>query len=176
MAAPVAAGDLAQIPDRNGDGRGGSGGAVARLAGGRVLGCRLRREHRPRPRRGGDPAGRAHDRGDFDLMLEIININWRPAVEILILAVGIYYVFSFVRRTRGFAIMTRFLLVLLTLALASRLFDFKVLNWLLGTFSAIFAVAVLVIFQPELRRMLAQAGNLPLFHSLHGHRPNIEGI
>src|SRR5260370_34803998 len=143
MAAPVAAGDLAQIPDRNGDGRGGSGGAVARLAGGRLLGRRLRREHRPRPRRGGDPAGRAHDRGDFDLMLEIININWRPAGEILILAVGIYYVFSFVRGTRGFAIMTGFLVVLLTLALAGRLFDFKELNWLLAPFTPVFAVAVL---------------------------------
>jgi diadenylate cyclase len=109
-------------------------------------------------------------------MLEIINMIWRPAVEILILAVGIYYVFSFVRGTRGFAVMTGFLVVLLTLALASRLFDFKVLNWLLGTFSAIFAVAVLVIFQPELRRMLAQVGNLPLFQSFHEQRANIEVI
>ena len=50
------------------------------------------------------------------------------------------------------------------------------LRWLLGTFSAFFAVAVLIIFQPELRRMLAELGNLPLFASAHEQRENIEVI
>ena len=39
-------------------------------------------------------------------MLEILNTVWRPIVEILILAVAIQYVFSFVRGTRGFSILT----------------------------------------------------------------------
>ncbi len=43
--------------------------------------------------------------------------------------------------------------------------NLKVLRWLLGTFSSFFAVAVLVIFQPELRRMLAGIGQ----HSLVQH-------
>ena len=56
------------------------------------------------------------------------------------------------------------------------LLDLKVLRWLLGTFSAFFAVAVLIIFQPELRRMLAELGNLPLFASAREQRENIEVI
>jgi diadenylate cyclase len=52
----------------------------------------------------------------------------------------------------------------------------KVLRWLLGTFSAFFAVAVLIIFQPELRRMLAELGNLPLFVSVSEQREIIEVI
>ena len=110
------------------------------------------------------------------MIIQFLEILWKPAVEILILAVGIYYVFSFVRGTRGFSILTGFLVVLLTLALLTSFFDLVVLRWMLGTFSAFLAVAVLVIFQPELRRMLAQVGNLPLFQTPHEQRENIEVI
>src|SRR2546422_7713267 len=109
-------------------------------------------------------------------MLEILNTVWRPIVEILILAVAIYYVFTFVRGTRGFSILIGFLAVLLALAILSSFLDLKVLRALLGTFSAFFAVAVLIIFQPELRRMLAQLGNFPLFQTPHEQRENIEVI
>src|SRR5437588_1829990 len=109
-------------------------------------------------------------------MLEILNTIWRPIVEILILTIAIYYVFSFVRGTRGFSILIGFLAVLLALAILSSFLDLKVLRALLGTFSAFFAVAVLVIFQPELRRILAQLGNFPLFQTPHEQRENIEVI
>lgn len=108
--------------------------------------------------------------------LNVVAEGWRPAVEILILAVIIYYVFTFVRGTRGFSILTGFLVVLLTLALVSSFFDFRVLRFLLGTFSAFLAIAVVVIFQPELRRILAQLGNMQLFQTSHEQRENIEVI
>jgi diadenylate cyclase len=107
--------------------------------------------------------------------LNIHNI-WRPALEILILTVGIYYVFRFIRGTRGAPVVTGFLVVLLTSALVAYLLDLEVLRWILGAFSAFFAVAVVVIFQPELRRLLAELGNLPLFTTAHEQRENMEVI
>jgi diadenylate cyclase len=101
---------------------------------------------------------------------------WRPALEILILTVGIYYAFRFVRGTRGAPVVTGFLVVLLTLSMVTSFLQLKVLQWILGAFSAFFALAVLVIFQPELRRMLAQLGNLPLFATAHEQRQGIEVI
>jgi diadenylate cyclase len=101
---------------------------------------------------------------------------WRPALEILILAVLIYYAFRFLRGTRGWPVVIGFVVVLLALALVTTLLKLQVLRWLLGTFSAFFAVAVLIIFQPELRRMLAELGNLPLFASAHEQRESIEVI
>jgi diadenylate cyclase len=101
---------------------------------------------------------------------------WRPALEIAILAVVIYGAFRFVRGTRGAPVVTGFIVVLLAFALVTTALDLKVLRWLLGTFSAFFAVAVLIIFQPELRRMLAELGNLPLFSTAHEQRENIEVI
>ena len=42
---------------------------------------------------------------------------WSPALEILILAVLIYFAFKFVRGTRGWPVVIGFVVVLLTLAL-----------------------------------------------------------
>ena len=103
-------------------------------------------------------------------------LHWRDVLEILILTVGIYYIFRFVRGTRGAPVVTGFMVVLLAFALVSFLLNLKELQYLLGAFSAAFVVAVLVIFQPELRRMLAGLGNLPLFTTAHEQRENIEVI
>jgi diadenylate cyclase len=101
---------------------------------------------------------------------------WRPALEILILAVAIYHTSRFLRGTRGWPVVIGFVIVLLALALVTTILDLQVLRWLLGTFSAFFAVAVLIIFQPELRRMLGELGNLPLFASVSERRESIEVI
>ena len=101
---------------------------------------------------------------------------WRPALEILILAVVIYFASRFLRGTRGWPVVIGFVVVLLALALVTTILKLQVLRWLLGTFSAFFAIAVVVIFQPELRRMLAELGNLPLFASAREQRESIEVI
>jgi len=108
------------------------------------------------------------------MLINLLQTIWRPAVEILLLAVGIYYVFTFVRGTRGASIVTGFLAVMLTLSFISNFFELTVLRWLLGSITTFFVVAVIVIFQPEIRRMLAQVGNLQLFGNAHEQRENIE--
>src|SRR5690242_18676221 len=105
-----------------------------------------------------------------------IQSHWRAVLEIVILTVGIYYSFRFVRGTRGAPVVTGFLVVLLTFVLVSFLLQLKVLQYLLGAFAAYFSLGILVIFQPELRRMLAELGNLPLFATAHEQRENIEVI
>ena len=111
-------------------------------------------------------------------MPEQIHIQdlWRPVLEILILAVSIYFVFRFVRGTRGWPVVIGFVVVLLTLALVTTILDLKVLRWMLGSASVFIAVGALVIFQPELRRMLGELGNLPLFASASEQREAIEVI
>jgi diadenylate cyclase len=101
---------------------------------------------------------------------------WRPLLEITILAVGIYYAFVLVRGTRGAAVVTGFLVLLLALIFTTMLLKLEVLSWLLRGFSAFFALGVLVIFQPELRHILAELGTRPLFGTVHEQRENIEVI
>jgi diadenylate cyclase len=109
-------------------------------------------------------------------MWEMFQSHWRDAFEILILWVGIYYALRFIRGTRGAPVVTGFLVVLLTFVMVSVLLHLKVLQYLLGASFAFVLLAVLVIFQPELRRMLAELGNLPLFATAHEQRENIEVI
>ncbi|HEY2329227.1 MAG TPA: diadenylate cyclase, partial [Verrucomicrobiae bacterium] len=102
--------------------------------------------------------------------------GWRPVMEILILAVLIYFAFRFVRGTRGWPVVIGFVVVLLALTAVTTILDLKVLRWILGSASVFIALGALVIFQPELRRMLAELGNLPLFASTSEQRESIEII
>lgn len=109
-------------------------------------------------------------------LLPILQQIWRPGLEILLIAVGIYTVFMFVRGTRGAPVVTGFLALLLSLTLLTRVLDLKVVNVLLNQFFGVLAIAVVVIFQPELRRILAELGNLPLFNSAREQREYVEEI
>ncbi len=101
---------------------------------------------------------------------------WRPALEILILAVLIYYATRFLRGTRGWPVVIGFVVALVVLFAVTAVLKLKVLSWLLTAASTFSAFAVLIIFQPELRRLLAELGNLPLFATAHEQRESIEVI
>ncbi|HEX3989524.1 MAG TPA: diadenylate cyclase CdaA [Verrucomicrobiae bacterium] len=105
-----------------------------------------------------------------------VEMGWRPALEIAILSVAIYYSFNFVRGTRGAPVVYGFVLLVLTLTVVSSLLRLEVLSWLLRSFVAFSAIAVLIIFQPELRRILAELGTHPFLTSSHEQRENIEVI
>jgi diadenylate cyclase len=100
---------------------------------------------------------------------------WRPALEIILLAVAIYYVLMFVRGTRGWSVAVGFLLLMAATLVTWKL-KLAVVTWLLDKFFPFSAFAALVIFQPELRRMLSELGNLPLFYTAREQRENIEVI
>lgn len=100
---------------------------------------------------------------------------WRPALEIILLAVVIYYVLMFVRGTRGWSVAIGFLLLMAAMLVTWAL-KLEVVTWLLGKFFPFSAFAILVIFQPELRRMLSELGSLSLFYTAREQRENIEVI
>ena len=102
--------------------------------------------------------------------------SWRPALEILILAVLIYYAFRFVRGTRGWPVVIGFVLILLALVLTTTILNLQVLRWMLGSASVLIVFGAVVIFQPEIRRMFAELGNLPLFATTSEQREAIEVV
>lgn len=102
--------------------------------------------------------------------------NWRAIVEIAILAIVIYRVVLFVRGTRGGAIVSGLLLVLLAIALVTLALDLEVLRYLLRQFLGFLAIALIVIFQPELRRMLAEVGRFRIAGATREEREIVEVI
>jgi diadenylate cyclase len=96
-------------------------------------------------------------------MWAFVKQHWRDAVEIILLAVLLYHGYRFLRATRGARIMTGLLVLLLGLTLVAQLLELEQMNWILSRFSVFLAVALVVIFQPELRRALAELGSHRLF-------------
>jgi diadenylate cyclase len=96
-------------------------------------------------------------------MWQFFQQHWRDGVEILILAALAYHGFLFLRATRGARILTGLLVLLLSLTVISDFLQLEVITWLMGRLSAFIAIGLVVIFQPELRRMLAELGSQRLF-------------
>jgi len=109
-------------------------------------------------------------------MGEDLQFDWRAALEILILAVGIYSATRFIRGTRGWPVVIGFALLLVVLALAATLLDLTVLRWLLANATVFIIFGAVVIFQPEIRRILGELGNLPFLSTAREQRENIEVV
>jgi len=107
-------------------------------------------------------------------IIDIIGNGWRPVLEIAILSVGLYFCFKFIRGTRGAPVVYGFVLLLLSLTALSLVLKLEVLSWILRSFVAFAAVAILIIFQPELRKILAELGTHPFFNAVHEQRETIE--
>lgn len=102
--------------------------------------------------------------------------NWTSGVEILILAVVLYYAYLYLRGTHGARILIGLALVFLTLTLVSQLLNLMVIGWLLRSFSGFLIIALVVIFHPELRRALTELGSHHFFTSAFEERETIEEV
>ncbi len=91
--------------------------------------------------------------------------GWAGVVEILVLAVAFYYLIGFFRGTRGAAVLSGLVLVVVLLLALTHLVNLNTLSWILQRFSVYLAVAFLIIFQPEIRRALAELGKQSVFNS-----------
>jgi diadenylate cyclase len=109
-------------------------------------------------------------------MWTFIRQHWRDAVEIFLLAVLLYHGYRVLRATRGARILTGLLVLLLGLTLVSQLLELKVMNWILEKISVFLAIALVVIFQPELRRVLAELGSHRFFNFNGSEEASVDQI
>ena len=99
----------------------------------------------------------------MDLITTFIRNNWNAGIEILLLTVATYYAYLYFRGTRGARILTGVAIVFIVLTLVSQLLNLTVIGWLVRSLSAFIAIALVVIFQPELRRAMTELGSGRLF-------------
>lgn len=100
------------------------------------------------------------------IALEFVTQHWRDALEVILLWFIIYNSYRYFRATRGARIFTGLVSVWIGLTLVSELLDLDVIGWLLKSFTVFLAVGLMVIFQPELRRALAELGSHRWFSPL----------
>jgi len=96
-------------------------------------------------------------------VLEFLQEHWRSAVEILILWVFIYQFYRTFRATRGARILVGLAMIFVALPLASQLLQLEVMQFIITRVAVVAALALLIIFQPELRMALARLGSSRLW-------------
>ena len=89
--------------------------------------------------------------------------HWNAAVEILLMTAVIYFGWRHFRGTRGARVLVGVTVFLVGLTLLAKLLRLEVTSWLLAHSPLFFAVSLVVIFQPELRRTFAELGSGRLF-------------
>lgn len=97
--------------------------------------------------------------------LDFIASHWRHGLEIMLLWFLIYQSYRYFRATRGARIFTGLVGLWIGLTLLSAFLDLNVIGWILEKIAVFLAVALVVIFQPELRRALAELGSHRWFSS-----------
>jgi diadenylate cyclase len=85
--------------------------------------------------------------------------SWTSILDILLVAIVIYWLFILIRGTRAVRIVIG-LSILYLVYLAAILFGFDLLRQLMETAAVVGLFAVVVVFQPELRRALEQIGRV----------------
>ncbi|MDL2310453.1 diadenylate cyclase CdaA [Peptostreptococcaceae bacterium OttesenSCG-928-C18] len=103
-------------------------------------------------------------------MTEIINnlisnlsmIRIRDVIDILIVAVAIYKIYILIKETRAEQLM-KGVLALFSFSILSRVFNLYTVSWILRQAMTAGFVLIIVVFQPELRRMLEYIGTSNLF-------------
>ena len=84
----------------------------------------------------------------------------RAILEVTILFVVINELLYYLRNTRGSLVLTGAFIGIMALALVANWLGLQVINYILSTLYASAFLALIIIFQPELRRALAQLGSM----------------
>jgi diadenylate cyclase len=77
-------------------------------------------------------------------------------LQIIILAIPIYFLLKFLRPRKGYRMLIGMLIVFILLGLISRLFDLSELSWVLEHAISLLPMSLIIIFQQDLRLGLAE--------------------
>jgi diadenylate cyclase len=93
--------------------------------------------------------------------LAATDFTWWDILDILLVALIVYQLLQFLRGTHAVQ-MALGALVLVVLYWTSLLANLQAVNWLLRTFLPFLVFGIIVVFQSEIRKVLAQLGKAPL--------------
>ena len=106
-------------------------------------------------------------------VLHIPAVGWTDIVEILIIAVLVYYTILWVKNTRAYSLLKGFLFIIAFVVLAA-LFNMTTILWIVQNVTSIAVIALIVILQPELRTAMEELGQKNIFAALFGKAPEAE--
>ncbi len=103
--------------------------------------------------------------GRYFTWISFPRMMWTDVIEIIVIAFLLYHVFVWIKNTRAWSLM-RGLLIILIFVFIAALLNMTTILWIARNIFSIALTALVVVFQPELRRALEQIGRSNLLSSL----------
>ena len=97
--------------------------------------------------------------------LYIPRITWTDIIEIVIIAFVIYNVMVWIKNTKAWVLLKGIIIVVI-FALIAYILNLKTILWIAGKTISVGIIALVIIFQPELRRALEQLGRKKILFGL----------
>lgn len=98
---------------------------------------------------------------DYLSKLYIPRIGWTDVIEIIIISYVLYSVLVWIKNTKAWALLKGIIIIVL-FALTAYILNLKTILWIAGKTISVGIIALVIIFQPELRRALEQLGRKKL--------------
>lgn len=92
-------------------------------------------------------------------------IRWTDIVEVLVIAVLVYYILVWIKNTRAWSLLKGVVVILLFFVFAA-IFNMTTILWIAKNVFTIAVTAIVVILQPELRRALETLGRKNILASI----------
>ena len=102
---------------------------------------------------------------DYLVKLYIPRITWTDIIEIVIIAFVIYNVMVWIKNTKAWVLLKGIIIVVI-FALIAYILNLKTILWIAGKTISVGIMALVIIFQPELRRALEQLGRKKILFGL----------
>ena len=106
-----------------------------------------------------------YDKASTILGLPDISMSWVDVVEILIISFLFYHILLWIKSTRAWNLF-KGILVILVFVLIAAIFQMNTILWLAQNTLNVGLIALVIIFQPELRKALENLGGKNLFGRL----------
>ena len=101
----------------------------------------------------------------FHKYLSIPSISVVDIIEMILLAVLFYYLMKWLRKTSAWTLAKGLVVIFIIMILAD-IFNFSTILWIISKTINVGIIALIIIFQPELRRALEQLGRRFLFKNV----------
>ncbi len=91
----------------------------------------------------------------------IKGITLKDSIDILLLSLVLYFIYRLIRNSRAWKLLVGLLLLFLVSIMAGA-FKMNGLNFIFGNFQELGILAILILFQPEIRMALEKVGGTPI--------------
>ncbi len=108
-----------------------------------------------------------------NLLQQLTKMQWSDYLDILIVAYLLYRILPLIRTT-GTARVAKAIVVIIIVAGLTRVWNLYTLSFIMNQFLQVGLIALVVLFQPELRRMLDHLGNMRLSNFLGNNKQEAE--